>query len=351
MPGRPRLRELGLAVGTLPVGASNTITDVTGVLAGHVTVIDAAAGHQTGVTAVVPGPWDRLPVPGARAGFISGNGFGKVIGTTQVQETGRLESPILLTGTLSTFRVADHLVTALLERREYIDTMSVNPFVAETNDGLLSDLAARPITLDHVRAVVDGASTEPLAEGCVGAGRGVRALGYKAGIGTSSRMISSSAGEWTVGAVVQANFGGSLRIAGREVGTSLLPAEARASRGDHAAAASAFPGNSCVVVLATDAPLDPATLRRLAARGVFALARVGAAYQSHSGDYAIAFSTSVESPVDVEADRVAFDRLLLGALDCVEEAVLNSLCAAETITGRNGWTEYAIDVEALRALA
>lgn len=350
MPGRPRLRDLGFVVGTLPVGASNTITDVPGVRAGHVTVVDEVAGHQTGVTAVVPVPWDRLPTPGARAAFVPGNGYGKVVGTTQVEETGRLESPVLLTGTLSTFRVADHLVTALLERPGYAGAMSVNPVVAETNDGLLSDLAARPITLDHVRAVLDGASTDPLAEGCVGAGRGVCALGYKAGIGTSSRAIRTASGAWTVGALVQANFDGTLRIAGREVGNSLLPIEA-ADREPPAHGAQDSVGNSCVVVLATDAPLDPATLRRVAARGVFALGRVGAAYASHSGDYAIAFSTSSEPAVDIEDRRQDFDALLLGALDSVEEAVLNALCAAETITGLAGWTAYAIDVEALRGLA
>jgi D-aminopeptidase len=314
-------------------------------------VIDEAAGHQTGVTAILPVPWERLPAPGARAGFVSGNGFGKIVGTTQIEETGRVESPILLTGTLATFRVADHLVTALLERPEYAAAMSVNPVVAETNDGLLSDLAARPITLDHVRTVLSAASTEPLAEGCVGAGRGVRALGYKAGIGTSSRVIDTEAVGWTVGVVVQANFGGSLRIGGREVGRSLLPAEARAASEGLAGASAAPPGNSCVIVIATDAPLDSASLRRVAARGVFALGRVGAAYQSHSGDYAIAFSTSTEPTIDVEEHPVAFDALLLGALDSVEEAILNSLCTAETITGRNGWTEYAIDLDAVRALA
>ena len=173
----------------------------------------------------------------------------------------------------------------------------------------------------------------------------MRALGYKAGIGTSSRLITTGPYEWTVGAVVQSNFGGTLRIGGRVVGRSLLPAEAVATgEATHA-------GGSCVIVIGTDAPLDPASLRRLAARGVFAMGRVGAAYQSHSGDYALAFTSSVQASIDVEADRVAFDALLLGALDSVEEALLNSLCAAETITGRDGWTEYAIDVDALRALA
>lgn len=350
MPQRPRLRDLGIAIGDLPVGASNAITDVPGVRAGHATVVDEAVGYQTGVTAVVPVPWDRLPAPGARAGFVSGNGYGKVVGTTQIEETGRLESPVLLTGTLSTFRVADHLVTVLLDRPEYAEAMSVNPVVAETNDGMLSNLAARPITLEHVRSAVDGATTAPLDEGCVGAGRGVRALGYKAGIGTSSRTITTDSDTWTVGALVQANFGGSLRIAGREVGTSLLPAGALAGRTDRGEDAAGR-ANSCVIVLATDAPLDPTTLRRLAARGVFALGRVGAAYQSHSGDYAIAFTTSAAPAFDVEARRREFDLLLLAALDSVEEAVLNSLCRAETITGRDGWTEYAIDVDALRALA
>ena len=218
-PDGPDSATSGSSVGALPVGASNTITDVPGVRAGHVTVIDESAGHQTGVTAIVPVPWERLPAPGARAGFVSGNGFGKVVGTTQIEETGRLESPILLTGTLSTFRVADHLVTVLLERPEYADAMSVNPVVAETNDGLLSDLAARPITLDHVRTVVRQASTDPLDGGlrrCGPRRPSARLQGGDRDVEPQDRrpvLASGQSVQWCRPTSVAR-----LRIAGREVG-------------------------------------------------------------------------------------------------------------------------------------
>src|SRR5690606_24273146 len=248
-----RARELGIVVGPLPTGPHNALTDVPGVRVGHTTVADPPRLH-TGVTAIVP---DALG-PGRRSlpcGLFVGNGFGKLVGATQVAELGAIETPVLLTATLSAFRAADALVTHVLAGPGHEATRTLNPVVGETNDGLLSDVRARPVTEAHVFAALDGATGGPVAEGCVGAGTGTTALGFKGGIGTASRLVDG----WTVGALVQSNFSGTLTVRGVPI-----PADA---------AAPAPEGNSCMIVVATDAPLDARQLGRVARRAVFAMAR------------------------------------------------------------------------------
>ncbi|MCT2588167.1 P1 family peptidase [Actinophytocola gossypii] len=289
----------------------NAITDVPGVLVGHTTVRRPPDIH-TGVTAIVPaGIGPHRPVP---AGLFVGNGFGKLVGATQLAELGQLESPIVLTGTLSAFRAADALVTWMLAQPENTDVTTFNPVVGECNDGYLSDIRARPVTEAHVLDAIAAAAPGPVEQGCVGAGTGTVALGYKAGIGTASRRL----GGHTLGVLVQANFGGTLR---RWPSPDPTP--------EH---------GSCVIVAATDLPLDARQLGRLARRLVFALGRVGAAYAGGSGDYGIAFATTRGEPVpDAELSP-----LFEAALDATEDAVLNSLFAATTTTGRLGRTGKAL---------
>ncbi|TCC17352.1 P1 family peptidase [Kribbella speibonae] len=315
-----RVRDLGVVVGTLPTGPLNAITDVPGVRVGQTTI--TGDGLNTGVTAIVPDGWAQT-LPAAVA---VGNGYGKLIGTTQVDELGVIETPILLTGTLSTFRVADALITWLLDRDP--KATSLNPIVGETNDGHLSDIRRRPITPQHVHAALDTAS-DLLEEGCVGAGTGTCALGFKAGIGTASRTTPSGQ---TVGVLVQANFSGLLTVLGRPVPAQPIDAD----------------GNSCMIVVATDLPLDARQLGRLARRAIFAMARVGSDYAPGSGDYAIAFTTA-RTPDFPDRDlRAPFQAVT----ESVEEALLNSLTMAHTTTGHQGRTAHAVphDLIVQRAL-
>ncbi|WP_231605349.1 P1 family peptidase, partial [Micromonospora sp. HK10] len=332
-----RARDLGIVVGPLPTGRHNAITDVPGVLVGHTTVDDGRDLH-TGVTAVVPGQLGpgRWSLPAA---VHTGNGYGKLVGSTQVDELGVLESPIVLTATLSVFRAADALLTYLMAGRP--DGLSFNPLVGETNDGHLSDIRRRPITEEHVLDAIRRASGGPPAEGCVGAGTGTSALGYKGGIGTSSRVVRTAAGAVTVGALTQSNFGGVLTVLGVPLPVEeLVPAADRTEP----------PGNSCMIVVATDAPLDARRLGRLARRAIFAMGRVGAAYQNGSGDYAIAFSTA--PPGQVPLPDADLDPVFAAVLDSVEEALLNSLFTATTTTGVAGRTRHAVPGEAaVRRLA
>lgn len=330
--GRARARALGVVIGALPTGPLNAITDVEGVLVGH-TTIDDGAGVHTGVTAVVPrqlvaGRWE-LP-----AAVHTANGYGKLVGSTQVDELGVIESPIVLTATLSAFRAADALLTYLMDRRP--DGVSFNPLVGETNDGFLSDIRRRPITERHVLDALEGARGGLPAEGCVGAGTGTTALGFKAGIGTASRRQVVDGPPVTVGALVQANFGGVLTVQGTPMPVEdLLPGVARPDP----------PGNSCMIVVATDAPLDARRLGRLARRAVFAMGRVGAAYSHGSGDYAIAFSTAPpERPLLPDA---LLDPLFAAVMDAVEEALLNSVFTATTTTGVHGRTSHAFPYDRL----
>ncbi|WP_329331834.1 P1 family peptidase [Streptomyces sp. NBC_00663] len=331
-PTAPRARDIGLGVGDLPTGAHNALTDVPGIRVGHTTLIDPPRVHS-GVTAIVPeGVSPARPLP---AGVFVGNGYGKLLGSTQVAELGALETPVLLTSTLSAFRVADALVGWTLDRPGNEGVRSVNPVVGECNDGLLSDIRSRPVREEHVRAALAGASGGPVAEGCVGAGTGTAALGFKAGVGTSSRRPVLAGREVTLGVLVQANFGGTLRISGRTVtpvDVGLPDPDAGPNRG------------SCMVVAATDAPLDARQLTRVARRAVYALARVGAGYGHGSGDYGLAFATrplgEAAGPAVLPDDRL--DPLFVAVLDAVEEAVLNSLLTATTITGPHGRTRHPL---------
>ncbi|MER5994041.1 P1 family peptidase [Streptomyces viridosporus] len=334
---RRRARDLGIVIGHTATGPLDAITDVPGVRVGHTTVRRQPDVHS-GVTAVVPDAVDpRAPLP---AGVFTGNGYGKLIGTTQLTELGALETPVLLTSTLSAFRVADALVGWMLERPGCEEVQSLNPVVGECNDGFLSDIRARPVHEEHVRAALDAASGGPVAEGCVGAGTGMVALGFKAGIGTASRTPELGGRSFTVGVLVQANFGGTLRVLGRTVTPRSLGLDA----GGPAPAAET---GSCMIVVATDAPLDARQLTRLARRAVFALARTGAAYSHGSGDYAVAFGTRPGAGAPVADAELG--PLFEGVLDGVEEAVLNSLLAATTTTGFGGRTVPALPADRLLA--
>lgn len=314
-----RVRDHNITIGNLPTGEHNAITDVPGIRVGHCTIKEEAR-FNTGVTSIVP---DRLPIPAA---VYAGNGYGKLIGVTQVQELGEIETPILLTGTLSAFRVADALVSWMLQQPGHESTTSINPLVGETNDGYLSDIRARPITEQHVFTALESASDGAVDEGCVGAGSGIRALGFKAGIGTSSRIVSAAdsddentapLGPYTIGALVQSNFGGTLTIQGKAYPASKPDEEDK---------------GSCMIVVATDAPLDSRQLNRIAKRAVFAMAKVGANYSHGSGDYGIAVRTRPEGSVP----DVLMSPLFVATMDAVEEALLNSILQAETTHGHNG---------------
>jgi D-aminopeptidase len=305
-----RARELSITVGALPTGPLNAITDVPGVRVGQTTI--SSGDLHTGVTAIVPdGYADGLP-----AAVAVGNGYGKLVGSTQVDELGVIETPVLLTGTLSVFRVADALLTWLLDRDPR--ATSLNPVVGETNDGHLSDIRRRPITPEHVHTALDSASTGLPAEGCVGAGTGTTALGFKAGIGTASRTLDSG----RIGVLVQANFSGTLTVLGTPIPAQPLDAD----------------GNSCMIVVATDLPLDARQLGRVARRAVFAMGRVGADYAPGSGDYAIAFTTNRTPTFADRHLRPVFQ----ATTESVEEALLNSLTMATTTTGYQGRTAQAL---------
>jgi D-aminopeptidase len=367
---RARVRDLGLAPGTLTPGPVNAITDVPGVRVGHATVIEGT-NIRTGVTAVVhDAVVGRDPARRTlSAGLAVFNGFGKMTGSTQVRELGTIETPVLLTATLSVFRVADALLSYLHQLPAFASAGTLNPVVAETNDSFLSDIWARPITAGHVALALDSAAAGPVAEGCVGAGTGTRALGFKAGIGTSSRLADLAGGRTvTVGALVQANFGRELTVLGVPVPPP--PAEKPAGSADPRSSGSAAPadgpggaspggdasglsGNSCVIVLATDALLDPLGLRRLASRAFPAMARTGSDFSGSSGDYALAFSTTAVPSAAGAGDHVPgrdLDLLFQAAGEATEEAILNSLSMAVTTTGFSGHTEAAIPLDYLRTV-
>ena len=346
---RPRASELGLKVGVLAPGPLNAITDVAGVEVGHTTII-RGDNIRTGVTAVLPhsGNLYREKVPGA---IFLGNAFGKLAGYTQVEELGEIETPILLTSTVSVPRVADALTSYMLALPGNEDVLSINPVVGETNDGYLSDIRGRHITPDDVSAAIKNAKGGPVEEGAVGAGTGTVAFGWKGGIGTSSRRLPSSLGGYTVGVLVQTNFGGVLTIAGATVGQELgqyyLQKETQPSAKDK-------PDGSCMIVVATDAPLDARNLKRLAARAILGLARTGNSASNGSGDYAIAFSTaeqvrihSLDKALTRKVEVVTNDAispLFEAAIEATEEAIYNSMFKATTMTG-NGHTVEALPID------
>lgn len=322
---RPRPREAGIRIGDLEPGAANAITDVAGVRVGHATLV-VGDSIRTGVTAIVPqdGNLYRDPV---RAAIVVGNGYGKLLGLSQVQELGVIETPILLTGTLGVWRVADALVDTLLLTPGNEEVRSINPVVGETNDGYLSDIRSRPVGPAEVRAALRAAAAGPVEEGATGAGTGTRALGFKGGIGTASRQVETNAGRRTVGVLVQTNFGGSLVIDGVPVGHLLTDEAPHDSAG----------GGSIMIVVATDVALDHRSLERLAARSFAGLARTGASFSHGSGDYAIAFSTE-RGPIDIPGGGM-LSRLFVAVADATEEAIVASLFAAETTRGHVGTAE------------
>ena len=353
---RPRASDLGLKVGILPVGPLNGITDVAGVRVGQTTII-RGDNIRTGVTAVLPhsGNLFREKVPGA---VFAGNGFGKLTGSTQVDEMGDIEAPILLTSTTSVPRVADALTTYVLTLPGNEDVVSVNPVVGETNDGFLNDIRGRHITADDVFAAITNAKSGPVEEGAVGAGTGTVAFGWKGGIGTSSRRLPPNLGGYIVGALVQTNFGGVLTIAGAPVGRELGQYYLRQEL-QHAGSGTDHANGSCMMVLATDAPMDARNLKRLAARALLGLARAGSAASNGSGDYAIAFSTAAQVRIHT-ADKSmtrhvevmtndAMSPLFLAAIEATEEAIYNSMFRANTTTG-NGHTVEALPIDKTREI-
>lgn len=321
---RPRAREAGIVVGVQPTGPLNAITDVAGVKVGHTTVRRGDT-VRTGVTAILPhgGNLFAEKVPGA---VFIGNAFGKLMGSTQVEELGEIETPILLTSTLNVPRVADALLDYLLALPGYERVRSINPLVGETNDGFLNDIRGRHVGRAEVFAALESAKSGPVQEGAVGAGTGTMAFGWKGGIGTSSRTAGGS----TVGVLVQTNYGGDLMIAGVPV-NRLLRENAEAPK-----------GGSVMVVIATDAPVDARSLKRMAARAMLGLGRTGSSGSNGSGDYAIAFSTARQPARLVTND--AMSPLFEAVIEATEEAVLNSLFKAETTTG-NGRTVQALPLE------
>ncbi len=360
---RPRIRDLGVTVGVIPPGPLDAITDVAGVKVGHTTIVRGDA-VRTGVTAILPhdGNLFREKVPGA---VFVGNAFGKLAGSTQVNELGEIETPILLTSTLAVPRVADALLDYMLALPGNEQVRSVNPLVGETNDGYLNDIRFRPITRDDVLAAIKGAKGGAVEEGSVGAGTGTVAFGWKGGIGTASRKLPASLGGYTVGVLVQTNFGGVLSMVGAPVGMELGKYQFRDQlEGAHARAR--MPQNrefrdvadgSCMIVIATDAPVEARNLKRLAARAIMGMARTGASGSNGSGDYVIAFSAASElwsRPGDENKARQvtvlgneAMSPLFLAAIEATEEAIYNSLLKATTVTG-NGHTVEAIPVERVR---
>jgi len=324
-------------------GPLNAITDVAGVRVGHSTVIEGSS-VRTGVTAILPHE-DSLYLEPVPAGLSVANGFGKFIGSTQLSELGELETPILLTNTLSAPRAADALIRWVLEQTGHDGIKTVSPVVGECNDGVLNDIRRPTITDTHVRQALDSAAGGPVAEGAVGAGTGTVAFGYKGGIGTSSRRVPT-AGGCTVGALVQSNFGGVLNFAGLPVGLM-----------EQAGLPSFDTDGSIMMVLATDAPLSDRNLRRLAARAHAGLARTGAAFSNGSGDYALAFSVAptVRRGSTDRTDRGALankqmSALFLAAIEAVEEAILNSLTMAVDTEGHEGSLVRALPLRSVESL-
>ncbi len=347
---RGRARALGIAPGTLRTGPLNSIADVSGVTVGHTTVLQGDS-VRTGVTAILPHPgnlfFERVP-----AAVYVGNGFGKLLGTTQVLELGELETPILLTCTLCVWKVADAMVAYLLEQPGMEGVRSINPVVGETNDGfVLNAIRQRPVSSEDVRRALVQAN-DRVGEGSVGAGTGTVAFGWKGGVGTSSRLSRDTASQWTVGVLVQSNFGGDLHILGVPVGRTLGRTGVKQS-GDQQGA-----GGSIMIVVATDAPLSDRNLRRLAARAIVGVGRTGSVMDNGSGDYVIAFSVNarvrrrrganVGTPQELSND--AMSGLFQAVVEATEEAIYNSLLMATTVSSRRGTVEALPVAEVLAIL-
>ena len=367
---RPRVRDIGLLVGYLPPGDRNAITDVPGVTVGQVTLIEGDS-IRTGVTAIRPHPGDVFArkVPAA---IHVANGFGKLMGISQVEELGTIETPIVLTNTLAVGRAADGLVRWTLEHTASEGVRSVNPIVGETNDAYLNAIRTPRVGPAEVAAAIDAASAGPVDEGSVGAGTGTSALGFKGGIGTASRRVRVGEATYTLGVLVQSNFGGALEIRGLQVGRLLgrtgfldrwTPAAPDAEAGSGAGAWRPVlepdaAGGSIMIVVATDAPVDAHGLGRIAYRAPYGIARTGGFSSHGSGDYVIAFSTAegVRVPYDSESPTAtaetlrgdALNPLFLAVVEATEEAILNSLFRATTVTGVDGHTVEALPVDQVR---
>ena len=371
---RPRARDIGIQVGIFAPGAHNAITDVAGVLVGHTTII-SGDDIRTGVTAILPhgGNLYRDRVPAA---VHVGNGFGKLLGVTQVRELGELETPILLTCTLCVWKAADAMVEWALGMEGMDGVRSINPVVGETNDGGLNDIRSRPVTAAQVTAALDGARSGPVEEGAVGAGTGTSAFGWKGGIGTSSRVLPQSLGGYTVGVLVQSNFGGILQIAGAPVGLEL---GRYAFRGQVEAGREGEDGQrddpglaedrrddprigeerggesqgSIMIVVATDAPLSERNLERVARRAIMGLSRTGSYASNGSGDYVIGFSTAegvrrqTDGPVRTVQDlgNNNISAIFQATVEATEEAIYNSMFKAVTVSSRWG-TREALPIDA-----
>jgi D-aminopeptidase len=355
---RPRARDLGIRPGVFSPGAHNAITDVAGVRVGHSTVIRGDS-VRTGVTAILPHAGnlflERVP-----AGLHVGNGFGKLLGVTQLVELGELETPILLTCTLCVWRVADALVGWMLEQPGMASVRSINPFVGETNDGALNAIRTRPVGEEDVRAAIRNASAGPVEEGAVGAGAGTVAFGWKGGIGTSSRLLPATLGGWTVGVLVQSNYGGVLQILGAPVGKELGRYAFRQqvdTAGGRDGDAGGNGDGSIMIVVATDAPLSDRNLRRLAARAIMGLSRTGSSASNGSGDYVVTFSTNprVRRPWDArrlsseELANEELSALFQAVVEGTEEAIYNSLLRATTVTS-NGRTVEALPIGRIKEI-
>jgi len=349
---RPRLREFGIKTGILSPGPQNAITDVPGVKVGQVTLIEGES-IRTGVTAIIPheGNIFQQKVPGA---IFVANGYGKLMGVTQVEELGTIETPVILTNTLSVPTAADAVIDYMLSLPGNETVGSVNPVVGETNDGGLNDIRGRHVKKDHVIEAITKAVSGPVEEGCVGAGTGTSCYGWKGGIGTASRKLPESRGGYTVGVLVQTNFGGILQINGYPVGIKLgnyymkNSIEERQSEG------------SCMVVVATDAPLDSHNLKRLAQRALLGIPRTGGFYTSGSGDYCVAFSTAESARISHRTRENTLKQeilraelmspLFLAAAEASEEAILNSLFKATTMIGKDGHKEEALPLDKIKKI-
>ncbi|MGX5855819.1 DmpA family aminopeptidase [Dyadobacter jiangsuensis] len=330
-----RPRDLGIKIGVLPTGALNAITDVTGVKVGQVTLTEGA-DIRTGVTAILPHDGNMFQQKVQAAMYI-GNGFGKMTGYSQVEELGTIESPIVLTNTLSVPTAADAVIDWTLGQKGNENVRSVNPVIGETNDGFLNDIRGRHVRKDHVLNALAQAESGPVAEGNVGAGTGTVCFGWKGGIGTASRKLPEKLGNYTVGVLVQTNFGGVLKVNGVPVGQEL---------GKYAFKESLDKSSdgSCMMVLATDAPLDARNLKRLAKRVMLGMAQTGGIAANGSGDYVIAFSTS--NKVLHETSEAVFSSaflhndyvspLFMAAMEATEEAIINSIFMARTSEGTQG---------------
>lgn len=354
---RPRARDLGVAPGVFAAGPLNAITDVAGVRVGHVTLIEGTR-IRTGVTAVLPHGGNLFLDKVAGAVFV-GNAFGKLAGSTQVDELGTIETPIVLTNTLAVGTAAEAVVAYTLAQEGNAGVRSVNALVGETNDGwALNDIRSFPVTREHVLAAIANAAEGAFPQGSVGAGTGTVCFEWKGGIGSSSRILPGDLGGHVLGVLVQSNFGGVLTIDGAPVGRELGRYAFSPSRSAAVPPLRSAADGSCMIVVATDAPLDPRDLRRLAARAVFGLARTGSSYSNGSGDYAIAFSTApgarrrhdeMTAPARSVLPTEALSPLFQAALEATEEAVYDSMLQATSVTG-SGVTIEALPIDRVQEI-